>query len=478
MILKKSLLISAFALLASCSHMPEDKSFVREPAEAQGSCQELAQSLFLKENYEPDLQKALVDKKLISFTSKFVIVEHPKLNWINKARLSLNKSIKNWNNNKYPAFYMFSDDDVVTEAKRYFQTLDSIVTKEVAVLPEATKNLEVVSGWMKSFESYQKDLDNLLDERISLQYNLSLLKKLKLKKDEVRDIKLMVKRNGVMVEEIITLRKSEKDLDYQIKRFKSEIKDLDGTLLKNGKIKDRIVRQAMLADILTILQREFEFAVKNSKAPNEELIKELDNINALIKKSDFQPNTYGVYRITNKVFMREMASLTKLDVAYKKFVQTPVLKFKEVINAYIANRAANMNEADKVGFFKRMYTKVTSITPKQAAIAGGTVAVAGLGVERYFWVEKQKDQKMSDHRIEEVTDPAVEDEMNSAREVETNGATEIQTNGATEVGTNGATAVDSNRAHQEQIDRTKKEEEKISDSHSSVIEVHIDELTE
>lgn len=462
MILRKPLLLSALVMLVSCSHMQEDKSiYERVPAEAT-SCQELAQSLFLKENYEPDLQKALVDKKLITFSNKFVTIEHPKLNWINKARISLNKSLKNWNNNKYPAFYTFSDEDVVTEAKKYFQTLDSIVTKEVAVDPTATKNMEVVDGWMKSFESYQKDVDQLLEERISLQYNLSLLKKLKLKKDEVRDIKLMVKRNGAMVEEIITLRKSEKDLDYQIKRFKSEIKALDGTLLKNGKIKDRIIRQAMLADILTILQREFEYALKNANVPNPELQKELDHINELVKKSEFQPSTYGVYRITNKVFIREMASLTKLDVAYKKFVETPVLKFKEVINAYIQNRAIkNQTDEEKVGFFKRVYAKITSITPKQAAIGGGTVAITGLGVERYFSVQKEKDQKLPDHRIEEVTDPSVDQDLSSAQEVSTDEARKVETS----------------RAHEEQLERTKKEEEKVSDSHSSVIEVHIDELT-
>lgn len=463
MIMKKSLLISSFVLLASCSHMPEERVSVREPAEAKGSCQELAQSLFLKENYEPDLQKALVDKKLITFSSKFVTVEHPKLNWLNKARISLNKSIKNWNNNKYPAFYIFSDEEVVTEAKRYFQTIDSIVSPDVAVNPAATKNMATVEGWMKSFESYQKDVDNLLEERISLQYNLSLLKKLKLKKDEVRDIKVTMKRNGVMVEEILTLRKNEKDLDYQVKRFKEEIKALDGTLLKNGKIKDRIIRQAMLTDMLTIVQREFEYGIKNTKAPNPELQKELERITAMIQKSEFQPTTYGVYRITNKVFIRELASLTKADVAYKKFVETPLLKVKEVVNAYIKNRAIkNQTDEEKVGILKRIYAKITSITPKQAAITGGTVAVAGIGIERYFWIQNNPSHTdPGSARVEEVTDQSESVDVNGARAVETNDVQGVQTNGA----------------HEQQLDRTKKEEEKISDSHSSVIEVHIDELT-
>lgn len=434
MFLKRPLfiIISALAICSSCSTLQAPKSYDRAPAESGSSCQELAQNLFLKENYQKDLQQSLVDKKLITFTNKFVTVQHPRLDWINRARASLNRSIKNWNNNKYPAFYIFHDEDIVTEAKRYFKTVHSMVASDVDVAPEASKNLELVNGWMKSFENYQQDVDHLLDERISLQYNLSLLKKLKLKDDEVRDIKLTFKKNGQLVEEIVTLRKSDKDLQYQIKKLKTEIKNLDGTLFSNGKIKDRVIRQAMLADILTILQREFEYAVKNTSTPDPELIKELDKINALIKNSKFQPSTYGVYRITNQVFLRELAALSKLDVAYKKFIETPALKLKEIVNAFIQNRpvknAANPKEAEKIGFFKRVYAKITSITPKQAATGAGVVAVAGLGIERYFWFGQES-------------------------------------------------SIGEDRGHEEQLERTEEEDEQKSEGHSRVIEVEIDELT-
>jgi hypothetical protein len=60
-----------------------------------------------------------------------------------------------------------------------------------------------------------------------------------------------------------------------------------------------------------------------------------------------------------------------------------------------------------------------------------------------------------------VTDPSVDQDLSSAQEVSTDEARKVETS----------------RAHEEQLERTKKEEEKISDSHSSVIEVHIDELT-
>lgn len=444
MLLKKMSLLTLVLTLASCSNMQERSViFERMPAE-EANCQELAKSLFMKENFKEDLNQALIDKKLLTFKNKFVTVQHPRMDWINRARASLNRSLKNWNNNKYPAFYIFSDDEVVTEAKRYFETINSMVTHDITPAPEASKNLEVVSGWMKTFENYQKDVDNLLDERISLQYNLKVLKAFK-QTEDVQDIKLVIKRNGELKEEVITLRKSDKDQNFQIARLKGEIKALDGTIVKNGKIKDRIIQQAALNDMLTMTQREFEYGLKNTDGAHPDLTLELERINALLAKPELKPTTYGVYRITNKVFIRETISATKIDWAYKKFVETPALKFKEIFDAFIKKKTAETQE-EKVGFFKRVYAKITSITPKQIGIGTGSVVVAGVGFERYFAVKDEPtviEQKESE--LEEVNEPKQE-------------------------------TLD-DKKHKEQLERTKKEDAKRTDEHSEVVEVHLDELT-
>lgn len=439
-----SLFLSAF-MLASCSNMQVEERFIseRKPAE-EANCQDLAKSLFMKENYKEDLNQALVDKKLLKFSNKFVTVQHPKMDWLNRTRASLNKSLKNWNNNKYPAFYIFSDDEVVTHAKRYFETINSMVTHEITPAPEASKNLEVVSGWMKSYEGYQKEVDNLLDERISLQYNLAILKKFK-QSEDVQDIKLIIKRNGELKEEVITLRKSDKDKEFQVKRLKAEIKALDGTLLKNGKIKDRIIQQAALADMLTITQREFEYGIKNTDGAHPELALELEKLNALLARAELKPTTYGVYRITNKVFMREAISVTKVDWLYKKYVETPAMKFMEIYNAFIKKKTAETEE-EKIGIFKRIYAKVTSITPKQLAIGTGSVVTVGVGFERYFAV---KDEPI----ITEQRDGPDVVEVDEAR---------LET-------------LD-DKKHQEQLERTQKEDTKRTEEQSGVVEVHLNEI--
>jgi hypothetical protein len=434
----RSIIFLLIIFVSACANLqlgPAVSSIERQPAEADLDCQQLVKKLYMKDNYEEDLQKVLKEKKLIKFSSKFVTIQHPHFDWINKVRISLNKSIKNWNNNKYPAFYISSDEEVVTQAKQYFETINSILSPDMAVAPEATKNFETISSWVKAFENYQTEVDQLLEERISLQYNLSILKKLKIKED-VRDIKLAIKRNGKIVEEVITIRKSDKDKAYQIKRLKAEISELDGSLFKNGKIKDRIIRQAMLLDMLTILQREFESGMKNIEMPNPELAKELIRINDLLKASEFQPTTFGVYRITNTVFTNELLSLAKNNIIYQKFIEPKLLKYKEIFDAYIQNHP---KDPTKIGILKRIYSKITSITPKQAALGTGITAIGAIGYDRYFTI--------ADFRATELPDIINTNQENLGS------------------------------GHTEQLERTQEENARRIKEQEEVIEVQIDELT-
>ena len=45
-------------------------------------------------------------------------------------------------------------------------------------------------------------------------------------------------------------------------------------------------------------------AAKNSAAGNEEVARELAALNALLKNSDFEPSSYGVYKINNQAFIQ------------------------------------------------------------------------------------------------------------------------------------------------------------------------------
>ncbi|MGZ3786948.1 MAG: hypothetical protein ACXVLQ_00410 [Bacteriovorax sp.] len=446
--MKYFLLLIVFSLgLASCSGLAPVTG-ARLPAEVPApTCADLARNIFMSESYEKDLSKVLVERKLITFKEKIMQVQYPRLEWINRAKKSFTNSLRNWNNNRHPSFYTFNDEEIVPSAKRYADNLEKILKGEDPVSDEeTTKAYLAVSDWMKAFANYKSELDQLIEERISLQYNISLLKKLKLENGVDRDIQITIKREGNLQNEIITLRKEDKNLDFTIKRLKKEMTELDGTLIKNGKIKDRIIRQAMLQDMLTIVHRELEYKVKNAPASSEEAIKELEKLSQLLKNSDDSPSTFGVYKITNKVFLRELVATSKLDVAYNK-IKAPLAKLKAIASDFFKNKNAG-TEQEKIGFFKKIYAKITSITPKQVTIGGGSVVLAGIGFERYFWFK--------DGTTEEVDGQPKTEELYKAP--------------INELGPE-------DQAHEIQLEETRKTEAKEHDSHSHVVEVQIDELT-
>ena len=324
----RCLFLAIFVLcLSSCSTLRLGDT-ERTPAEEPAACTEIVKNFFMSKDYDLNLTKALEQKKLITFTEKRVQIQYPHLEWINKVKKSFNTSLRNWNNNRYPAFYTFNDEEIVPTAKRYAENLEKILTNQVPVDDEeTTKAYLAVSDWMKAFQNYKTDVDQLIEERISLQYNITLLKKIKLDANESRDIQITIKRDGVLKSEIITLRKEDRNLKFTINKYKTEMKEMDGSLISNGKIKDRIVRQAMLLDMLNILHRELEYTVKNTLTPSEELLKELEKLSLLIKDSELAPSTYGIYKADNKIFIREIIATSKLDVVYAK-IKEPLIKLK------------------------------------------------------------------------------------------------------------------------------------------------------
>lgn len=435
----KSVIFCLFmATLVSCSAI--QTSPTRSPAaeSTNNTCAELVKNILLSENYDQDLLKALSDKKLLTFTEKKAILHYPSLEWINKARGSFNTALRNWNNFRYPAFYLFSEEEIIPIAKRYAENLEKIIANQIPTNDDETTHAYLaVDEWTKAFQNYQTELDQLLEERISLQYNLSLLKKIKVSRNEVRDIQISIKRKGILENQIITLRKKDRNLNATINQLKLEIKSLDGSLISNGRIKDRIIRQAMLLDMLNIVHRELEFAIKNSANPSEVILSKLERLTKLLKNSDYSPSTYGVYQITNKIFIRELISASKLDIAYSK-IKSPLLKLKDIVAKYFANKKTGTTK-EKVGLFKRIYLKISNITPKQAAIGGGSLTIAGLGIERYFMINEKTVTELK-------TPPPV----------------------------NQLTPEDA--AHQEQLDQTREVEEKKQEGYSSALELNLEEF--
>lgn len=410
------------ASLYSCSSM-KTGAIIRQPAEDLAkSCPDMMTDFILTPEYKNDLKIALREKKLITFKEKIMKVEYPRLEWINRVKKSFNVSLKNWNSKRYPTFYLSHDEEVISIAKSYASAYEKELNNELD--DGASKTLEMVRAWVNSYENYNKELGNLIEERIALQYNYTLLKKMDLK-NETRDIQLNFKKDGILTSEIISLHPEDNTYKSLLGDLNNRMKELDGGLIQDGKIKDRIVRQAMLQDMLTIVHRELESTVKNTDQVPTEMMRELSRLNKTLTNSDFSPSTYGVYKITDKVFMSELMSLSKLDVVYDTFKQ-PLIKLKNIFSNFFDKKST---DKEKIGFFSRMYAKIKSITPKQLATGTAVVATAGVGTYRYFWFDSS-----------------------------------------------GHTSLPANDPHQVQLDQTQEVITTANDSHSKVIEIQIEEV--
>ena len=272
-----------------------------------------------------------------------------------------------------------------------------------------------------------------MEQRISLQYNIDLLKKLKLNDGEAHDVEIAIKRGGIIQKEVVTFRKEDKNIPLTIKKLKDEMATLDGTLRTNGAIKERIVRQAMLKDMLTITQREVEYVAKNSAAGNEEVARELAALNALLKNSDFEPSSYGVYKINNQAFISEFFAASKIGAAYKT-ITSPITKIKSIAAKFFADKTAApaaaavgedagavVTEVEKMNILGRIYAKITSITPKQISLGGVAVVAGGIGVERYFVLKNGKTTEMAEPPQKNVMtseDVAHKQQLEKTKEVE------------------------------------------------------------
>ncbi len=384
----KILALFFLSILYSCSALVP-VAVGRSPAEnIAKNCPDLMSDFIFTPSYQKDLKTALLDKKLITFKQKLMQVEYPRLKWINDVKKSFNISLKNWNHKRFPTFYLAHEEEVIPIANAYSKSLEKELNNELD--EQAIDNLKSVRSWMSSYENYNQELDQFLEERIALQYNYSLIQKLDLK-NETRDIALTFKRQGVLTSEVFSLHPDDNTYKSLLGDLKNQIYELDGGLLNDGKIKERIVRQAMLQDMLTIVQRELEHDIKNKDTLPTDILRELNRVNNLMNNQDFKASTYGVFKITDKVFIAELISLSKMDKVYDIF-KTPAIKLKSILGNFLDGKKS---DKEKIGFFGRLYARIKNLTPKQLTVGTSVMATAGFGSYRYFWFDKSSNIELN-----------------------------------------------------------------------------------
>jgi hypothetical protein len=349
------------------------------------ACGELVKK-FITKDYNEGVLKALESKELVKRSSNKMQVKLPRDAWWTRLKDSWTHTFKNWNDNKYVSLYMFDDEETVASAavyaKLFRKSLEGADLNEDELI--VIKNIDT---WTKSFTNYQQELDNLVNERISLAYNVDLLKKYSFDGDRA-EVDLTFVKDGKEVSERMVFYKDDKNLQYYINQLEKRITQLDGGMFDwwfdEGLIKQRIIQQAMLKDKMTIVHRELEYFINNTEGIDEAILVELkakfNSIDEMLANFDFKPSNYGINKVTNKSLRKELWSLPRTVKAYKK-----VQDGKKVMNELLSDQ-----DKDRLKFFTNGYARVFQGTALGALVSGSGASI-WLGVKDYFvWGENKK----------------------------------------------------------------------------------------
>ncbi len=405
--LKITLLIILVHSIQSCSHAPVEEKYSgsREIASANNlSCQELANSILKNKSEsvesfvstttlkaESDETIAVLKKNgLLKKKDKFLILEQPPIAWFNKVRKSAISHLQSWNKNRYPIFYTSDNENFAIIGKSIDDLLERKATGNLDA--EDTKTLKQVYDQVVMFENYESDITKIIDERASLQYNIEVLKKLKLDTNPI-DIKITIKKASGEESEVITFRKEDRNKKLVIGDLKRQLKELDGRLFKNGRIEERVIKQAFLEDILTIYHREVEYAVKNAKNPIAELDELYKRLDLNLKKKAIGPSSYGVFRMDHSLFKAELANFTKFDVAVRK-VSSSKEKIKDSVQGFVG-RKNKAQDDNNMGFLENIYVSVSNLTVADLT-RYGVVAAVGFGTSQYLFLDSAEITNQND----------------------------------------------------------------------------------
>ncbi|GEM_PF-776723 len=384
--MKKYIYITLFSLLASCSSTTVNNSF-RSPASVEDdkNCTNVVRN-FITKDYDETLLKEIEKKELISRSTNKMQIRLPKRSWWNKFKDSWTHTFKNWNDNKYVSFYMYDEEETVASAAAYAKVL-SKKADEVETTSEELDVLKTIDTWLSKYTNYEKELDDLINERISTMYNRNILKKYDFEGNRA-EVELSFVKGGKEVKEKMVFYKDDKNLQYYINQLEKRITELDGGVFDwwfdEGLIKQRIIQQAMLQDKLIIAHRELEYFINNTDDLNDSVVKslklKLNEFEDAIEKANFKPSQYGINKVTNKSIRKELMALPKTVKSYKKVQQG-----QKVMNELLTDQ-----DKDRLKFFSNGYARVFQGTALGAFATGSGTSV-WLGLKEYFmWGENKK----------------------------------------------------------------------------------------
>ncbi len=380
---------------------------LRTPSGVHEICRDIVDTILINDQLRLN---AKAPQKFLNFKERIWVAKSINLERLANFKRNLFQSLRVWHRNRIPTYYLINDNDIKNISETYAQVLKLAIDSPRSLTTEDKRLLDIVNAWVKTFGDFPIEIEQLLDERISLQYNLKILKELKPTKDR-EFVTLKFLKKGTEVEKTFIFYKDEKNLKLEIANLENELKKHDDTLIGEGKLKDRLIRQAMLKDFLTIVHHEVEIFAHNTqdeKLANE--FKELaSHLEELLTKPDLQTTSFGIYKLNSKLLLHEILPSTQVENIKNTYQSSKEViektydfsknKIKGAVD-YAKNKGSNFvkgikdffkeeldEEGNQKGFFAKIFAKLKAIDPKKAAVGGATVTLGYIGIEQYFSIK-------------------------------------------------------------------------------------------
>ncbi|EQC49195.1 hypothetical protein M899_0778 [Bacteriovorax sp. BSW11_IV] len=397
----KSLTLTSLFLLSACSSTGIHKTSDRTPSSVKsekpyiGGCFDTV-GRFLEDDYANKLAKALEEKKLVQRKTKRLTIKAPGKHMFARM-LDYGSHIfkKIINDNRYHAFYMYDDEETLPNILIYIKGLVGD-EKAMGGFEDSSK---IVTTWLKEFKNYEADLDEMLKMRVSLAYNLNILKTYKKSNPDFDRIQFSLWKNGKWEETIITIRQDDHNLEALIGDLQSKLNTFDGGWrsspnkdsgglarisighIDEGMLRTRVLKQAYLRDRLTILHRELEFAYNNLNnrdefasisEENKKVITDLyKELSFTLAKEEYRPSHWAENRISYKKFMSEFKYSSKSSKYYQKFLDK-----SEKIKNYLSTKDLSRARFTSEGY--RKYARAGYFTTTAGLSVGGVVTIFNL----------------------------------------------------------------------------------------------------
>jgi hypothetical protein len=284
----------------------------------------------LEDDYLKGIIDALEKKELVQVGDGYIKSRKPSRGFYLRMKNGLFRILKGLNKKKYPTYYVDSDETVAA-----VNVYPELYAKQLMDGSESGGEVVTkVDEWIAKYKNYEVDINNLTEERVALAYNINFLKSIKPyvmeafsnsdPADQVFKTNIILRQNGQDVDRSFVFHKGDGHYEYEIQQLIRRRQEIDGGaldfLLDQGELRQRIMEQARLHDIVRMHHRELEYFINNKTAdmPKEvveklnERLADLDNlVRGYEEYEGLLPSDFGMHKIENQKLRTEMVNLPR-----------------------------------------------------------------------------------------------------------------------------------------------------------------------